>query len=131
MNAQLFKNLVKSITVGKKLPEATYFHKEAFSENPTELTQFIIIVAKALKIPDSDWNLVKVSRTEFRLSLLHYPDFFKNSYPALAQSITVDFNKLTHRINVYANQDNPPILHRKETMIPSSHPSLQVSVQLR
>jgi len=121
MNAEQFKGLVKSITVGKKLPDAIYFHKEAFAEAPNALTQFITVVAKALKIADDDWNLVKVFKNDFRLSLLHYPSFFEDSYPALAQSVTVDLSKLSHRVTSYNTQDNPPILHRKETMLPSTH----------
>ncbi len=116
MNAELFKELVKSIEVGKRLPDAIYFHKDAFEDTPTTLTKFITVVAQALKIADDDWNLVKVFRNDFRLSLLHYPNFFEDSYPALAQSVTVDLNKLSHRVTSYNTQDNPPILHRKETM---------------
>ena len=121
MNAELFKELVKSIEVGKRLPDAIYFHKDAFEDTPTTLTKFITVVAQALKIADDDWNLVKVFRNDFRLSLLHYPNFFEDSYPALAQSVTVDLNKLSHRVTSYNTQDNPPILHRKETMLPSTH----------
>ena len=121
MTAEQFKNLVKLITVGKKLPGAIYFHKEAFNATPPKLVQFINVVAQALKISNNDWNLVKVSTEDFRLSLLHYPTFFEDSYPALTQSVTVDLNKLTHRVIYYNNQDNPPILHRKETMLPSNH----------
>ncbi|NRA83918.1 MAG: DNA phosphorothioation-associated putative methyltransferase [Gammaproteobacteria bacterium] len=121
MDADKFKQLVKSITVGKKLPDAIYFHRDAFEHAPEGLTKFIVAVAKALKIKDEDWNLVKVFRADFKLSLLHYPDFFSDSYPAIEQSVTVDLSKLSHRITQYRTSDNPPILHRKETMLPPSH----------
>lgn len=122
MNADHFKELVKTISIGKKLPDAIYLHKEAFSQAPLPLTKFILIVAKALKIDDSDWNLVKVFKKDFRISLLNYPTFFEESYPPLEQSVTVDLAKLSHRITKYCNRDNPPILHRKETMLPKQHP---------
>tara|TARA_R110001592_G_scaffold192882_1_gene439960 strand:+ start:10735 stop:12603 length:1869 start_codon:yes stop_codon:yes gene_type:complete len=122
MNADQFTELVKTISIGKKLPDAIYFHKEAFSQAPLSLTKFILIVAKALKIDDSDWNLVKVFRKDFRISLLNYPTFFEESYPPLMQSVTVDLAKLSHRITNYCTRDNPPILHRKETMLPKQHP---------
>jgi DNA phosphorothioation-associated putative methyltransferase len=121
MNAEQFEELVKSLDVGKKLPDSIYFHKEAFSDIPEALSKFIKIVAKALKIEDDNWNLVKVFRKDFRLSLLHYPHFFEDSYPALEQSVNVDLAKLSHRITRYSEQENPPILHRKETMLPESH----------
>lgn len=123
MNAEQFKGLVNSLEIGKKLPDSIYFHKEAFSEVPETLSQFIKVVGKALKIDDEDWNLVKVFRNDFRLSLLNYPLFFEDSYPALEQSVNVDLIKLSHRVTRYAEQENPPILHRKETMISQYHES--------
>ena len=121
MNEKQFKELVKQIKVGKKLPDAIYFHKDAFDELTPQLSKFIKVVAQALKIDVKDWNLVKLYRNDFRLSLLNYPTFFEESYPALQQSVTVDLVKLAHRITKYDKYDNPPILHRKETMIPESH----------
>lgn len=121
MNAEQFKELVNSLTIGKKLPDSIYFHKDTFSEVPNALSKFIKVVAKALKIEDDNWNLVKVFRKDFRLSLLNYPLFFEDSYPALEQSVNVDLTKLSHRITKYSEQENPPILHRKETMISKDH----------
>ena len=121
MNAEQFKELVNSLEVGKKLPDSIYFHKDTFSDVPEALSKFIKIVAKALKIEDTNWNLVKVFRNDFRLSLLNYPMFFEDSYPALEQSVNVDLAKLSHRVTNYLKQENPPILHRKETMISKNH----------
>jgi len=121
MNAEQFKELVNSLNVGKKLPDAIYFHKDAFVDIPVTLSKFIPIVAKALKVEDDNWNLVKVFRKDFRLSLLHYPNFFEDSYPTLKQSVNVDLAKLSHRVTNYSEQENPPILHRKETMLPKNH----------
>jgi DNA phosphorothioation-associated putative methyltransferase len=121
MNAAQFKELVNSLEVGKKLPDSIYFHKDTFSDVPEALSKFIKAVAKALKINDKSWNVIKVSRNNFRLSLLNYPLFSEDSYPALKQSVSVDLTKLSHRITSYSEQENPPILHRKETMVPKSH----------
>jgi len=123
MNATQFKELVKTLTIGKKLPDAIYFHKDAFSDTPEILTKFILLIAQALKIDEDSWNLVKVFKNDFRISLLNYPSFYEESYPALVQSVNVDLTKLTHRVTSYSEQDNPPILHRKETMIAASHPA--------
>ncbi len=117
MNEELFAELVTQIKIGKQLPDAIYLHKDAFSALPTVLTQFIPAVAKAVSLSDESWNLVKLFKKEFRLSLLHYPDFYTDSYPALRQSLNVDLSKLSHKITSYEGSGNPPILHRKETMI--------------
>ncbi|WP_435237542.1 DNA phosphorothioation-associated putative methyltransferase [Psychromonas sp. PT13] len=125
MDAQLFAKLVKQITVGKKLPDAIYIHKDAFTAIPDTLKGFIPAVAKALKVEEETWHLVKLFKKEFRLSLLSYPDFYTDSYPALLKSINVDLTKLSHRITDYSNSENPPILHRKETMVLASNPHFE------
>lgn len=125
MNAADFSKLVKQVTAGKKLPDAVYLHKDAFSVLPPLLAKFIKVVATALKIADSEWNIVKLSKTDFRLSLLHYPDFYNDPYPVLEQSVTVDLAKLQHRLTRYDEHDNPPILHRKELFILVEHPDYE------
>ena len=117
MDAQLFKELTKKISDGKHLPDAIYLHKDAFSVLPSKLSEFIPAVAKALKIEDNHWHLVKIFKKEFRLSLLCYPDFYSDSYPSLKQSVNVDLSKLSHKVMDYTKSENPPILHRKETMV--------------
>ena len=117
MNQELFLSLVKQIEVGKQLPDAIYLHKDAFSSLPEQLISFVFAVGKAVRLPEDQWNLVKFFKKEFRLSLLHYPTFYQDSYPALKQSLNVDLTKLSHKITCYTDSDNPPILHRKETMI--------------
>jgi DNA phosphorothioation-associated putative methyltransferase len=130
MNASLFKTLVANMPIGKKLPDAFYLHKCALSELEPSLEKFIFAVGNALKIPDEDWHIVKLSRNEFKLSLLSYPSFFDESYPALTQSVTVNLAKLEHRVTQYESSDNPPILHRKETLISKKHPAHDDFVQL-
>lgn len=126
MNAEQFNQLVKKVDIGKKLPDAIYLHKDAFGHIPASLSKFIEIVAKALKISCANWNLVKLQRKHFGLSLLNYPEFFNESYPALHTSITIDLNKLIHKVTHYDQSNNPPILHRKETMLPSSHENYEL-----
>jgi DNA phosphorothioation-associated putative methyltransferase len=117
MNEQLFLSFVEKIRIGKRLPNAIYLHKDAFSTLPETLVSFIFAVGKAVGLPEDEWNMVKIFKKEFRLSLLHYPNFYTDSYPALKQSLNVDLSQLTHKVTRYEDSDNPPILHRKETMI--------------
>ncbi|MBE3811670.1 DNA phosphorothioation-associated putative methyltransferase [Vibrio parahaemolyticus] len=117
MDFQSFKQLVKQINIGKQLPDAIYLHRDAMSELPDVLKKFVPAVAQAVNLPDNQWNLIKLFKKEFRLSLLNYPTFYTDSYPALEQSLNVDLSKLSHKVTCYRSSENPPILHRKETMI--------------
>ena len=123
MNAEQFKALVKATKIGKRLPDAIYLHKTALVEAPPEIAKFISIVANALKVDSNEWDIVKLFKSDFKLSLLSYPEFFSDPYPALKQSVTVDLSKLAHRVTNYENHENPPILHRKETMLCANHPN--------
>jgi DNA phosphorothioation-associated putative methyltransferase len=123
MDAVLYSQLVSEIKIGKKLPDAIYIHESAFDQISPKLATIINAVGKALKVPNEDWNIVKLSRKKFSMSLLGYPTFFEESYPPLKQSVTVDLEKLGHKITDYSTYDNPPILHRKETMITQGHPN--------
>ncbi|AMG31166.1 hypothetical protein AL542_12915 [Grimontia hollisae] len=123
MDSAQFQKLVAEATAGKHLPDAVYLHKDAFDALPTALSSFVHNVAKALKISENDWHIVKLGKNDFRLSLLSYPTFYTSAYPSLKQSVTVDLTKLMHRVTDYETTENPPILHRKELMILPSHPA--------
>jgi len=125
MDAVLYSQLVSEIKIGKKLPDAIYIHESAFDQISPKLVTIINAVGKALKVPNEDWNIVKLSRKKFSMSLLDYPTFLEESYPPLKQSVTVDLEKLGHKITDYSTYDNPPILHRKETMIMQGHPNYE------
>ncbi|NOQ63106.1 MAG: DNA phosphorothioation-associated putative methyltransferase [Methyloprofundus sp.] len=117
MDAKKFHQLIKPVKLGKLVGNARYLHISAFDEISVELKDFIFLIAKALKIPESDWNIIKLNTQQFRLSYLNYPDFFTDSYPALHNSITVDLAKTTQKIADYTATENAPILHRKELFI--------------
>jgi len=68
------------------------------------------------------FNLLRVDSAEEKLALLHYPGFFDEPFPALAESWRVDLATGTVRHRTYADSLNPPILHRKELLLPADHP---------
>ena len=117
MNANDFNQLIKKVKLGKLVGNARYLHRSAFEEIPAELTDFIQLIATALKIPEDDWNIIKLHTQQFRISYLNYPDFYSDSYPALHNSITVDLVTKTQKVANYTETENAPILHRKELFI--------------
>jgi DNA phosphorothioation-associated putative methyltransferase len=68
------------------------------------------------------FNLVKFYLAEFKLSFLYYPDFFDEPHPELCESLTVHLATGKVRRHDYSESHNPPILHRKETLLPPDHP---------
>jgi hypothetical protein len=122
MDRSAFAREVASLTLGKRMPDGVYAHVEALPHLPGEL-QAAVAEARALAKLDGDaFHVVKFARAGWKLSLLAYPGFFDEPFPALSASWLVDLGARTVTARVYAAEGNPPILHRKETMLPPGHP---------
>jgi DNA phosphorothioation-associated putative methyltransferase len=121
-----YKKLVGQLKVGKKLPDAIYLHESAMAVVPHDLHAYLFRTIEKIALTSTPWNIVKFFRKDFKISLLHYPSFFEDSYPALHTSYTIDLQKSTVRSSSYEKSENPPILHRKETFLESTHPSTLV-----
>ncbi|WP_162198081.1 DNA phosphorothioation-associated putative methyltransferase [Paracoccus sp. S4493] len=70
----------------------------------------------------SQWNVVKLWKNgQERISFLTYEDF-ECSFPALLESVTVNLKNRTAVRRSYRARANPPVLHRKELLLPADHP---------
>lgn len=123
MTSSEYRQQIASLAFGKVLPEAVYLHTEALAEEGEELFRFVAHLWASTET-DEVFNVVKLFRREFKVSFLEYPDFFKTPHPALRRSRTVDLATGKVRDFDYSDRANPPILHRKETLLPSSRPDV-------
>ncbi|WP_249348232.1 DNA phosphorothioation-associated putative methyltransferase [Pseudoalteromonas aurantia] len=125
INYPKFKTLVKSLTVGKSLPTAIYLHQSALQTVlPAELYQLLQHTIKHHQF-EHPWNVLKLFKRDFKLTLLYYPDFETYAYPQLHTSITVNLLENTFKITDYQSSNNPPILHRKEAFVLPNHPLIE------
>lgn len=76
------------------------------------------------------FNLVRLEADGGRIALLNYPTFDTDPFPALRESWLVDRTLGTVSYRTYAESLNPPILHRKELLLPSEHPQRDDCVAL-
>lgn len=115
--------------VGKRLPDALYLHADALPDLDDELRRIIDGTIVAAGGAPGRWNVVKLWLDAPKLSLLSYPRFFDDAFPALAAGAVVDLvtAKVTHR--VYSD-DNPPILHRKEALLGPGHPAVPAAAEV-
>ena len=120
-----YREQVKSLQNGKQLPTAIYLHRSAI-ESVLSLTllNYIFDTINKLNITEQ-WNLLKLYKRDFKITLLNYPNFDTYAYPALHTSITIDLEELTKRKANYQKSDNPPILHRKETVVLANYPLIE------
>lgn len=121
---QQYLGFVKTISAGKHLPDAIYLHKCTLPHIGVDaLLDLLRDVETRFEIAGEHWNVLKLAKRSFKITLLHYPRFMHYAYPELSYSYTVDLQSYTIRKADYSTSENPPILHRKETFIYSAHPS--------
>lgn len=119
-----YQALVREIPFGKELPDAIYLHESALEQLPPRLAKHIAQTIIGLALDKREWNIIKFFKNDHKITLLNYPTFFDDAYPALDRSFTVSLEKLSVRESDYSQSDNPPILHRKETFLAPDHPSV-------
>lgn len=118
MTPERFAQYVKSLSLGKRLPDSVYLHRSAFEATLPELAHWL----QQQTISEFEWSVIKLSTRHFGASLLDYPQFYEAAYPALRSSMKIDFAAGSFKTTQYRSS-NPPILHRKETMVLPDDPA--------
>ena len=109
--------------LGKKILNNLYWHIDLNRQQP-EALQHRLAQAEALSQLSAgvDYNIVKYDLNSPLLSLLWYPDFFTDPFPALETSYRIDIEAARVEKRSYQTSINPPILHRKELFIRADDP---------
>jgi hypothetical protein len=110
-------------TPGMRRPEAEAFHRHRF------VSLLAPSQAEAVMSTSCAYD-VKFGRSGWKLSLLYYPGFFEEPFPTLAASWVVDLGARSVTSRSYAAEGNPPILHRKELLLPQAHPRVRGFAEL-
>jgi DNA phosphorothioation-associated putative methyltransferase len=104
---------------GKRVGSAFYVHADVL---PSEIATALEEVGRRARISLGGYNVVKLQLSSRRLSLLHYPGFFDVAFPLLVDSWTVNIDSGEVERRSYRQDENPPVLHRKELLLPTNHP---------
>lgn len=127
MNLGSYKTSLGKLTHGKRLPSALYVHVGSNGDDaaglPLELADLLSRVREQLEL-GVEFNVVKFNTEALKLSFLAYPNFFENPHPQLAEAVAIDLATGKARRTSYRERPNPPILHRKETFLPSEHSAI-------
>ena len=107
--------------IGKLTREALYVHVSVL----TRLAPLLRVYegcGRALTGTVEDATIVKLNRILPKVSYLSYPDFDTDPHPALATSVRADLRALHLKYRDFRQSNNPPILHRKETLVGPDYP---------
>ncbi len=114
------------IRVGKVVGRTTYIYVDAIGTGLDIDTSLADRLAETEVLAGvrrgENFNLMRVDAATGEIALLNYPGFFDEAFPELAASWRLDpiSGVVTHR--TYAGSLNPPILHRKELLLPEDDP---------
>ena len=117
-----------SPAVGKNVGGYLYIHIDVVDNLPKEMGDAL---AHALQfVRDKTYNALKIKEDLTRITFLNYPDFFTEGFPELKSSWLVELATGEVKYRDYSRSLNPPILHRKETLIHESHKQFKEFAQL-
>lgn len=113
------------LSFGKKVIDDLYIHLEYLKE-VRAFPNLGPLIDAGIDLMNHDdlenCNVVKINLHKQRLSFLQYLDFENDPFPILNGSWTVDPQKGVVSFRSYSSSLNPPILHRKELLVPVDHP---------
>ena len=103
---------------GKHIGGFSYYHATLLAAVPNVRDSLERVLNHANGSP-FEFNVVKLNARS-RVSFLRYEDF-KVPFPALLAALSCDLGRGTVRRSQYVGRRNPPILHRKELLLPADH----------
>jgi DNA phosphorothioation-associated putative methyltransferase len=114
------------MAIGKQVRHKIYIHTSAFTFL-TKAQQKAISRAQTVAglNSDTDYNVARFCQHGNTVSLLDYQDFFSAPFPVLVRSTLVNLDTGLLRSRSYKEVRNPPILHRKELLLPPNHPQIE------
>jgi DNA phosphorothioation-associated putative methyltransferase len=62
-------------------------------------------------------NVIKFNLKQAKISYLYYPNFDSEAHPKLHTSMQIDLTELRVVYREFENDDNPPILHEKDSLV--------------
>lgn len=111
-----------AMELGKRLPTARYVHVSLYPELPPAVRGAVDRASSLAGVGIGHVQLLKIGTVDESVSLLRYPGFWDEPFPALAESWSVDLASGRVRHASYSQGEGTPILHRKETFLSPSDP---------
>jgi DNA phosphorothioation-associated putative methyltransferase len=115
--------------LGKLLPNALYVHRCAL-DRLEPILRVYEGCARAYLGEIEGANVLKLHRFSGKISYLFYPAFDTEAHLALLRSLKLSLRTLDLDCYDYATAENPPVLHRKESFLPSDYPAYDAFAEL-
>jgi DNA phosphorothioation-associated putative methyltransferase len=124
-----YQAAVEGVPFGKRLPTAVYVYRGDQISLGERVDRLVAQIVAAFQV-GPEFNVIKFRTDELKVSFLLYPRFFEDPHPVLRHAITIDLVRGKARHIDYADNPNPPILHRKDAFLPADHPKRRLFTAL-
>ncbi|WP_432740333.1 DNA phosphorothioation-associated putative methyltransferase [Methylobacter sp. G7] len=111
--------------LGKIILNTVYWHYSLTIAQTDDVQQHIAEAETLANLQaGTEYNIVKYDSKCQALSLLWYPGFFSDAFPALEKSYRIDLKSKRVEKRSYQASFNPPVLHRKELFLSQNDPHI-------
>lgn len=118
---------LKATGRGKHVGRFSYYHSALVAQVP-DVADRLTEVRQGIHSEPFPCNVLKLD-SHSRISFLRY-ESFDAAFPALLACLACDVEQRTARLINYCVRRNPPILHRKELLLPVSDPRVGAATRL-
>ncbi len=108
---------------GKRVNDTLYIHRSAEDALPP-LLRLVVFAGKQI-VGDTGYNVLKLWWDGRKVAFLTYDRFDEDAHPALRNSVRAQLPTTDYGIRDYSDSLNPPILHRKETLVFADYPGFE------
>ncbi|MBD2181331.1 DNA phosphorothioation-associated putative methyltransferase [Planktothrix sp. FACHB-1355] len=115
--------------IGHKRPNALFIHVSALSELDYRLRIYEGCASRTIGRMD-EVTLIKFHTKQPKISYLFYPDFDTDPHPKLHTSMHIDLRDLHVSYRDYSDLQDPPVWHRKETVLTPNYPGYEKFAKL-
>jgi DNA phosphorothioation-associated putative methyltransferase len=120
-NLEVVEERCKSSAIGQKRPNSLWVHVSAIEALDPLLRLYEGCASRTIGRPQ-EANVVKFHFRKPKISYLFYPNFDTDPHPALHTSMEIDLRDLHVHYRDYDPNDNPPLLHQKDSIVTADYP---------
>lgn len=120
-NLEVVEERCKSSAIGQKRPNSLWVHVSAIEALDPLLRLYEGCASRTIGRPQ-EANVVKFHFRKPKISYLFYPNFDTDPHPVLHTSMEIDLRDLHVHYRDYDPNDNPPLLHMKDSMVTADYP---------
>lgn len=106
--------------IGKKLTHSLLVHVTALDKIDPLLRLYEGCASRTIGRPQ-EATVIKFHIYKPKISYLFYPDFDTEPHPALHMSMQIDLRDLHVNYEDFNPEDNPPLLHQKDQVVPKDY----------